>query len=211
MEPGSGPGAGQVTTGVSGAETGPPPVEVRRSRRRRRTVSAFRAEDGTVVVQLPARMSAAEEGAWVATMLERLERSEARRAPSDDGLCERAARLCAAYLDGLAPPASVRWVDNQRSRWGSCTPADGSIRLSSRLRGMPSWVIDYVLLHELAHLVEPGHNAAFWALVNRFPRAERAKGYLEGVASAARWTMREDDVLGSASLEASQAPADQLV
>jgi predicted metal-dependent hydrolase len=156
-------------------------------------------------------MSAVEERAWVARMLARLERSEARRAPSDDGLAERAARLCTAYLDGLARPTSVRWVDNQSSRWGSCTPADGSIRLSSRLRGMPPWVIDYVLLHELAHLVEPGHNAPFWALVNRFPKAERAKGYLEGVASAARWTMREDDVLASGSVEASQAQADQLV
>jgi len=156
-------------------------------------------------------MSAAEERTWVGSMLVKLERSEARRAPCDDGLGERAARLCAAYLDGLARPASVRWVDNQSSRWGSCTPADGSIRLSRRLRGMPSWVIDYVLLHELAHLVEPGHNAAFWALVNRYPKAERAKGYLEGVASAARWPMREDDVLGSASVEASPAQADQLV
>ena len=188
-----------------------PGVEVRRSRRRRRTVSAFRAEDGTVVVLLPARMSAAEERTWVATMLARLERSEARRAPSDAALLERAARLSATYLDGLARPASVRWVDNQRSRWGSCTPADRSIRLSSRLRGMPPWVIDYVLLHELAHLLAPGHDAAFWALVDRLPRAERAKGYLEGVAAAARWSMDEDDVLDAAPVGSAEAEADELV
>jgi len=46
----------------------------------------------------------------------------------------------------------VRWVDNQRSRWGSCTPADRTIRLSRRLQDMPAWVIDYVLVHELVHL-----------------------------------------------------------
>jgi predicted metal-dependent hydrolase len=76
-------------------------------------------------------------------------------------------------------------VDNQHARWGSCTPGDGSIRLSTRLQGMPSWVLDYVLVHELAHLIEAGHTRAFWAWVDRYPRAERAKGYLEGVSAAA--------------------------
>jgi predicted metal-dependent hydrolase len=71
------------------------------------------------------------------------------------------------------------------SRWGSCTTGDGTIRLSDRLQSMPVWVIDYVLLHELAHLLEPGHNARFWQLVDRFPKSERAKGYLEGIAAAA--------------------------
>jgi hypothetical protein len=72
-------------------------------------------------------------------------------------------------------------VDNQNRRWGSCTPADGTIRLSSRLRAMPEYVVDYVLVHELAHLVEPSHDARFWSLVARYPRAERARGFLEGV------------------------------
>ena len=81
-------------------------------------------------------------------------------------------------------PETVRWVDNQNSRWGSCTPSDRSIRLSTRLQGMPAWVIDYVLVHELAHLIEAGHTPAFWAWVDRYPKAERAKGFLEGVACA---------------------------
>ena len=83
-----------------------------------------------------------------------------------------------------AVPASVRWVTNQNGRWGSCTPADRSIRISHRVQEMPDWVIDYVLLHELAHLIVPSHNARFWALVGRYPKAERARGYLEGVAAA---------------------------
>ena len=41
------------------------------------------------------------------------------------------------HLDGVARPASVRWVSNQHQRWGSCTPVDGTIRLSDRMRGMP--------------------------------------------------------------------------
>jgi len=160
-----------------------PVVEVRRSRRRRRTVAAYR-EDDKVIVMIPARLSAAEEREWVATMIERLERSEKRRRPSDAGLKRRADELSDRYLAGLARPRTVRWVDNQNSRWGSCTPSDKSIRLSRRLQGMPAWVIDYVLVHELAHLLEAGHTPEFWQWVDRYPKAERAKGFLEGVAAA---------------------------
>lgn len=160
-------------------------VEVRRSRRRRRTVAAYR-EDEKVVVLIPARMTRAEEKEWVATMLARLEKQERRRKPSDATLMKRARELNAKYLDGVAVPATVRWVDNQNSRWGSCTPADRAIRLSRRLEGMPGWVLDYVLVHELAHLIEIGHTAEFWELVDRYPRAERAKGFLEGVAAASQ-------------------------
>ena len=160
-----------------------PVVEVRRSKRRRRTVAAYR-EDGKVVVLVPARFTRAEEQHWVSTMLARLERSERRRRPSDDALMERAAALNERYLDDRATPASVRWVDNQLTRWGSCTPSDRTIRLSTRLQGMPPWVVDYVLVHELAHLVEAGHGTAFWSLVDRYPKAERARGFLEGYAAA---------------------------
>jgi predicted metal-dependent hydrolase len=160
-----------------------PVVEVRRSRRRRRTVAAYR-EDDKVVVLIPARLSRAEEKEWVATMLKRLEKSEQRRRPSDATLMRRARELSTRHLDGQARPAVVRWVDNQNSRWGSCTPSDRSIRLSTRLQGMPSWVIDYVLVHELAHLLVEGHTPEFWQWVDRYPKAERAKGFLEGVAVA---------------------------
>jgi predicted metal-dependent hydrolase len=169
-----------------------PDVEVRRSRRRRSTVAAYR-EDDRVVVMIPARMSRAEEQEWVATMLARLERSERRRRPSDATLMRRARDLNARYLDGAATPGTVRWVDNQNSRWGSCTPADRAIRLSRRLEGMPGWVIDYVLVHELAHLIEVGHTARFWRLVDRYPKAERAKGFLEGVAAASQLGIVADD------------------
>ena len=101
--------------------------------------------------------------------------------PCCSGRCELSDR----YLGGLATPESVRWVDNQNSRWGSCTPGDRTIRLSARLQGMPQWVIDYVLIHELAHLLEPGHDAKFWSWVDRYPKAERAKGYLLGWSAAA--------------------------
>lgn len=162
-----------------------PEVEVRRSRRRRRTVSAYR--DGErIVVLVPATLTRAEEARWIETMVARIERAERRRASSDEELMTRARELNDRYLGGLATPGSVRWVDNQQSRWGSCTPGDRTIRLSARLQTMPRWVTDYVLVHELAHLLEPGHGKAFWAWVDRYPRAERAKGYLLGWSAAAK-------------------------
>ena len=161
-----------------------PEVEVRRSKRRRRTVSAYR--DGErIVVLIPASLSRAEEAEWVRTMVARLEKSERRRRPSDTELLSRAQTLSDRWLGGLAVPESVRWVDNQNSRWGSCTPGDRTIRLSARLQGMPAWVVDYVLVHELAHLLEPRHDANFWAWVERYPDAEKAKGYLLGWSAAA--------------------------
>ncbi|TYB96796.1 M48 family metallopeptidase, partial [Micromonospora sp. WP24] len=163
-----------------------PVVEVRRSQRRRRTVSAYR--DGErVVVLIPDQFSRAEESEWVDRMLARLAAREGRLARSDAELAARATRLLDAYLSdhgAQAVPASVRWVTNQNGRWGSCTPADRTIRISHRVQEMPDWVIDYVLLHELAHLIVPSHNTAFWALVARYPKSERARGYLEGIAAA---------------------------
>lgn len=147
-------------------------VEVIRSARRRKTVQARRV-NGVVRVSIPATMTRAEEEHWVAEMVRRLERS-VRTGAVD--LVERAARL--ADRHGLPLPASIRWVDNQDLRWGSCTPTDGTIRISSRLASEPEWVLDYVIVHELAHLVVTGHGRRFWALVSRYPRTERARGWL---------------------------------
>jgi predicted metal-dependent hydrolase len=169
-----------------------PVVEVRRSHRRKRTVSAYR-KDGKVVVMIPARFTRAEETEWVDTMLGRLARSEQRSRRTDEQLMRRSAELARAYLHDGVRPTSVRWVSNMTTRWGSCTTGEGTIRLSDRLQGMPTWVVDYVLLHELAHLIEPNHDARFWGWVDRFPKAERAKGYLEGIAAAANLDLEACD------------------
>jgi predicted metal-dependent hydrolase len=159
-------------------------VEVRRSAKRRRTVSAYRDGSRTVVL-IPARFTQAEEAEWVQTMVGRLERREGRRQPDDAELSARARELSERYLGGRATPRSMRWVDNQNGRWGSCTPAQRSIRISTRVKGMPAYVRDYVILHELTHLLVPGHGADFWALLTAYPRLERARGYLEGASAAA--------------------------
>lgn len=166
-------------------------IEVRRSARRRRTVSAYR-DGGRTIVLIPARMTHAEEQRWVGLMVARLAKQDSRRRPDDAALHARARELSERYLEGRAQPLSVRWVDNQGSRWGSCTPVDRTIRLSSRLRGMPVWVLDYVIVHELAHLLVPDHGPRFWAEVARYPRFERARGYLEGAAAARGLDMSDE-------------------
>jgi hypothetical protein len=153
-------------------------------------VSAYRDGDRTIVL-LPARMTRAEESEWVAAMVARLDARDRRTRPSDAELAARAARLADCFLGGVRA-ASVRWVDNQQQRWGSCTVDDRTIRLSTRLRGMPEWVIDYVLLHELAHLVVPGHGSDFWQLLAGFPHVQRARGFLEGWTAAGAGVTRSD-------------------
>ncbi|HVL99069.1 MAG TPA: M48 family metallopeptidase [Egibacteraceae bacterium] len=148
------------------------PVEVVRSPRRRKTVEA-RMVGGVLRVSIPAAMTAAEEAHWVREMSRRVARKVRSGAVDLD---RRAADVAARY--GLPRPAAIRWVDNQEWRWGSCTPAHGTIRLSRRLAAYPPWVLDYVIVHELAHLAEPNHSRAFWALVGRYPKAERARGFL---------------------------------
>lgn len=91
----------------------------------------------------------------------------------------RAQRLSKRF--SLPNASSVVWAD-QRSQWGSCTPTTGEIRISNRLAAYPPWVLDYVLVHELAHLVEANHSPAFNALVNAYPLAERARGFLMAVS-----------------------------
>src|SRR3954451_8995009 len=121
--------------------------EVVRSAKRRKTVQA-REVNGVLRVSIPATMTRAQEEHWVAEMMRRVER---RREASAIDLEQRARELAVRY--GLPQPASIRWSDNQRWRWGSCTPTDGTVRISSRLAAEPAWVIDYVIVHELAHLV----------------------------------------------------------
>jgi predicted metal-dependent hydrolase len=158
------------------ADTGPAlaalDVSVTRSKRRKKTAEA-RLRGNVIDIRIPAAASAADEQRFVDHFVSKFEK---RRRSALVDLEARARRLAADY--GLPVPESIRWVSNQSQRWGSCTPTDGSIRLSDRLAAFPGWVIDYVIVHELAHLVEINHNPAFWALVEPYPLAERARGYL---------------------------------
>jgi predicted metal-dependent hydrolase len=147
-------------------------VEVLRSARRRKTVQA-RQVNGVLQVCIPATMTKVEEEHWVSEMVRRIER---KRATDEIDLERRAHDLARRFR--LSTPTAIRWATKQEWRWGSCSPADGTIRISSRLVGEPSWVLDYVIVHELAHLDVRHHGPRFWELVGRYPRAERARGFL---------------------------------
>lgn len=153
-------------------------VEVVRSHRRVKTVEASK-EGNKVVVRVPASMTRAETNRWVREMVDRVHAAEHVRSLNErTGLEKRARELHAKYFNGRPKLRSVKYVANQRDRYGSCTPVDGTIRISHVVAEYPAWVRDYILVHELAHLRVPDHSAYFWQLVKRYPHAERARGFL---------------------------------
>jgi predicted metal-dependent hydrolase len=153
-------------------------IKIVRSARRKKTIGA-RMDGDVLIIQAPARMTDAELAPYVETLRKKLELTSRRRvSKSDLGLLERAERLNQRYFAGKLKIATIRFVSNQHRRFGSCTSAQGTIRISDRLRKAPDWVLDYVLVHEMAHLIEPNHSARFNELVERYPRTERARGYL---------------------------------
>lgn len=163
-------------------------IRIIRSKNRTKTVQARRKGD-TIEVRAPVGMSDAELKPVIEKLLAQLERRERKAALSDDELEARARHLNDLYFDGKLAWKSVRWVSNQNIINGSCTPSRGTIRLSHRLASMPPFVLDYVLVHELAHLLEANHGPNFWALVNRYPKTERARGYLMAVG----WENLDDE------------------
>ena len=161
------------------AQGGRPPLEIHRSPRRRRSGQAA-VREGRVVLRLPAGLDAAEEAAMVDELLGKVLRAEARAARGGDAALEaRAVELGDRYLDGVRA-SSVRWSARMRHRYGSCTVDTREIRISDRLAVHPGYVLDYVLVHELAHLLVRRHDARFHALVDRYPQVGRAQGYLAG-------------------------------
>ena len=154
------------------------------SRRRRRTVAA-RLRSGVLELMVPASMPQAERERWAEVMRARIERQLRRRQPNDARLAARARVLNDRYFAGALRWTSVGFTDTV-SLWGSCTFVSGAIRVAARLARFPDWVVDYVLMHELAHLVQSDHGEDFWDVVNRYPLAERARGYLLALQELAK-------------------------
>lgn len=175
-----------------------PEIRIIRSARRSKTVSARPVENGAAIeVLAPADATDAD----LAPIIERLKgriirRQEKAETADDRALQRRAAELNRAHFGGKLAWREIRYVTNQNKRYGSCTPATGMIRISHRLASMPGWVQDYVIVHELAHLVEANHGPRFWKLVNRYPKTERARGYLIALGMEA-----EGDEPGETDLE----------
>jgi predicted metal-dependent hydrolase len=152
-------------------------VRIVRSEKRRKTVQARRV-NGILEILAPAHISDEQLQPHIEKLRMRLDQRERLGELDDTDLERRALELNQLYFSGALKWESIRWVSNQERRHGSCTPERGTIRISHRVARMPNFVQDYILVHELAHLLEPNHGESFWKLVARYPRAERARGYL---------------------------------
>ncbi|MBM3721522.1 MAG: M48 family metallopeptidase [Actinobacteria bacterium] len=160
-------------------------VRVIKSSRRRRSISAYR-EHGAIVIQVPARLSNSKIQEVIPEMVEKILSREAREKMSDKALFDRALELFNQYLPEFrVRPVSVVWR-SMNERWGSCTTLDRTIRISDRLNGAPSYVVDYLLLHELIHLEIPDHGGEFEKLLARFEESEMANAYLDGYEAGTR-------------------------
>jgi predicted metal-dependent hydrolase len=159
------------------------PVRIITSRKRRRTVAA-RLRSGVLELLVPATMPVAERQHWAEVMSRRLERRAQRRRPTDQRLHERARKLNQRLFGGALSWNSIGFADMDH-QWGSCTFTDGAIRIAHRAATLPDWVLDYLLVHELVHLVHSDHGAGFHELESRYLLAERAKGYLLALDSMA--------------------------
>ncbi|MDQ2943403.1 MAG: M48 family metallopeptidase [Candidatus Dormibacteraeota bacterium] len=158
-----------------------PPVRIVTSKRRRRTVSA-RLRSGVLELLVPSWMPNAERQQWAETMRRRLERRWERSRPSDQRLAERARTLNDRHFGGRLRWTSIAFAEMAHI-WGSCTFTMGAIRIAKRAAALPDWVLDYLLVHELAHLEHSDHGPAFHELENRYPLSERARGYLMALDS----------------------------
>jgi predicted metal-dependent hydrolase len=156
-----------------------PPVRIVPSRRRRRTVQA-RLRAGILEILVPHDLPERERQHWVEVMRTRIERQLVRARPTDERLEIRARDLNRRLFGGRLRWNSIAFADQGR-RWGSCSYTAGVIRISLRAAKLPPFVIDYLLVHELAHLEHADHGPAFWEMVNRYPMTERARGYLMAI------------------------------
>lgn len=161
--------------------------EIRRSKRRKKSVGAYR-EQGRTIIVAPIRMPAKEVHEYAQELIQKLNFQHEKIA-SQELLENRARHLVKTYLDvdvfaEHPVPVKIRWVTNQNSRWGSCTPSDGNIRISHRIQGMPEYVIDAVLLHELVHLIVADHSPRFYEYLAKFEDYRLAKEYLAGYSFA---------------------------
>jgi predicted metal-dependent hydrolase len=155
-------------------------IRVIRSKKRRKTVQA-REIGGALEILAPAHMSDKQLEPIIKDFKVRISRRRRLSMLEDEALETRANMLNRQYFHNLLRWESICWVANQNRRHGSCNSDRGTIRISHRIAEMPRFVQDYVILHELAHVIEPNHSQRFWDLVYQYPKAERARGYLMAV------------------------------
>jgi hypothetical protein len=156
-------------------------VKIKRSSRRLRTVSARLVND-TLLISAPVDLPEGRLEKITADFKSRFEKKKLKEELSrKQDLREIAVLLNKKYFGNQLKINSIEYVSGQSSKFGCCNYHSANIRISHRVGLMPRWVRDYVLIHEMAHLLEPNHSRAFWNIVSRYKLAERARGYLMAV------------------------------
>jgi predicted metal-dependent hydrolase len=178
-------------------------VKIIRSPKRKRTVSA-RLENGDLWISAPVTISDQELNKIISKFKERLLKKKLKRELNEkQDLKDIAEKLNREYFDGRLEIKAIEYSTNQNSRFGCCNVRTGKILLSHRLAAMPVWVRDYVLVHELAHLIVPNHGKAFQHLISRYKLKERATGFLMAKG------YQEDDDLDAAKTGDTAEPTGQ--
>jgi hypothetical protein len=153
-------------------------IKIIRSPKRKRTVSA-QLNKGVLSVKTPAGISDEDLEKTISRLKKRIiNRKLKRDLNAKDDLKEVAERLNRKYFGGRLKIDSIEYSTNQNSRFGCCNFKTGKILISHRLADMPDWVRDYVIVHELAHLIIPNHSRTFQELAAKYSLKERAIGYL---------------------------------
>lgn len=130
-------------------------------------------------VYAPAEISDAELKNAIDSLKRRLKNKKLKdNIDRVSGLKTIAERINREHFNGRLRIESIEYSTNQLRSFGCCNYKTQRIRISHRLAQMPAWVRDYVILHEMAHLIEPNHSKSFWDIVYRYKLTERAKGYL---------------------------------
>lgn len=140
--------------------------------------------DGSLVVSAPPSATIGEmrdaverNGAWIGRQRDRLAESPMAQAAYASDEDKRAWRV---IVEGAVAPLLEMWEPiigvrvkklafrNMKSRWGSCQPATGRVCINTRLALYPPRCLEYVVVHELVHMLEPSHNARFHELMDGF-------------------------------------------
>jgi hypothetical protein len=174
------------TMDIAGSPIG---VDIRTSQRRAASSNA-RMVAGRLVITVPELLTFDERETAIAGLVAKVQAKLGHSNGPD--LVGRARQLSGAYLGGVEC-SSIVWSANQKTLWGSCSTQRRSIRISDQLMGAPAWVLDAVILHELAHLIVPDHDADFYNLVNRYEHTKAADHYLEGYSHGLGLAISSDD------------------
>lgn len=153
-------------------------IKVRKSKRRKRTISA-KLINNEIIVYAPHNVADIELNRAIAKFVKSFEKRALKKEMSEARELDVIfSKLNNQFFDNRLKIESIEYSVNQNLIYGCCNYRMKRIKISHRIAKMPIWVKEYVLMHEMAHLLEPNHSKRFWDIVNQYKFSERARGFL---------------------------------